>query len=189
MVSLVDVVPTILDWFQISAKEPEASPERLGHSLLPILNAEPKDGWDTVYASHSLHEIAMYYPMRSIRTKKYKVIHNLNYKMPFPIDQDFYASPTFQDLLNRTRDHQPLHWFTDLHGYYYRDSWELYDVLTDPKEIKNLAYDPNYSFVLANLSSKLRSWQNVTSDPWICAQDGVFMKQPYPHCGPLLNDL
>lgn len=38
----------------------------------------------------------MYYPMRAIRTKRYKLIHNINYKMPFPIDQDFYVSPTFQ---------------------------------------------------------------------------------------------
>jgi hypothetical protein len=38
----------------------------------------------------------MYYPMRAIRTKKFKLIHNINYKMPFPIDQDFYLSSTFQ---------------------------------------------------------------------------------------------
>lgn len=51
---------------------------------------------EAVFASHSLHEVTMYYPMRAIRTKDYKLIQNLNYLMPFPIDQDFYLSPSFQ---------------------------------------------------------------------------------------------
>lgn len=38
----------------------------------------------------------MYYPMRAVRSRRYKLIHNLNYGMPFPIDQDLYLSPTFQ---------------------------------------------------------------------------------------------
>lgn len=57
---------------------------------------EPQDDEDAIYASQTHHEITMYYPMRAIRTKKYKFIHNLHYKMPFPIDQDFYLSPSFQ---------------------------------------------------------------------------------------------
>ena len=55
-----------------------------------------EDNFTAIFASQTHHEITMYYPMRAIRTKKYKLIHNLNYKMPFPIDQDFYISPTFQ---------------------------------------------------------------------------------------------
>ena len=43
----------------------------------------------------------MYYPMRSVVTNRYKLIHNINYLMPFSIDQDFFISHTFQDLLNR----------------------------------------------------------------------------------------
>ena len=59
--------------------------------------AEPKENNKTaVYASQTHHEVTMYYPMRAIRTKRYKLIHNLNFKMPFPIDQDFYVSQTFQ---------------------------------------------------------------------------------------------
>lgn len=186
MASLLDIFPTVLDWFGIEDAGP---PVRTGRSLLPVLESEPTRGWDTVYTSHSLHEVTMYYPMRSVRTNRFKAIRNLNYKMPFPIDQDFYASPTFQDLLNRTRDHQPLHWFTDLHRYYYRDSWELYDVGTDPKEQRNLASDPGHARTLETLAARLREWQNATADPWICAQDGVFVKHPTEHCGPLLNEL
>lgn len=54
----------------------------------------------SVFASQTHHEVTMYYPMRAVRTKRYKLIHNLNYKMPFPIDQDLYVSATFQVIIN-----------------------------------------------------------------------------------------
>ena len=66
------------------------------------------------FTSQSLHEVAMFYPMRSIVTKHYKLIQNINYLMPFSIDQDFYISRTFQDLLNR---YLPL--YLSCHLFYY----------------------------------------------------------------------
>ena len=106
MVSTTDLVPTILDWFGLPLPNytlfgpNPVTP--LGHSLLPILEREPDTGWDKIYASHNLHEITMFYPMRSIRTQRYKLIHNMYFKMPFMIDQDFYISPTFQVIHTQT---------------------------------------------------------------------------------------
>lgn len=65
--------------------------------------------------------------MRSVHMGSYHLLHNLHYRMPFPIDQDLYVSPTFQDLLNRSRLSEPTHWFKSLEQYYYRERWELYD--------------------------------------------------------------
>lgn len=68
---------------------------------MSILFLEPTNKTDeAIFASHNLHEITMYYPMRAIRTHRYKLIHNINYNSPFPIDQDFYLSPTFQVILH-----------------------------------------------------------------------------------------
>jgi len=197
MVSLLDVMPTVLDWFGMPAKQ--CSPASLqrhclpGRSLMPVLQSEPgpESGWDEVFASQSLHEITMYYPMRAVRTRSHRLIHNMAYRMPFPIDQDFYASPSFQDLLERTHDHRPLDWFTDLQHYYYRPAWELYDVLADPHELHNLASKPAMSDVLRTLQRHLLAWQNATADPWICGQSGVRVRvrgQP-DQCGPLYNEL
>lgn len=107
--SHLDILPTVLDWFGINYADGEndkrmtgnsvqiSKPVLTGKSLLPLLINEPPDDPNAaVFASQSYHEITMNYPMRSIRTKRYKLIHNLNYKAPFPIDQDFYVSPTFQ---------------------------------------------------------------------------------------------
>ena len=92
MVTLLDIVPTALDWYGIpypkySILKTTEEVKLTGRSLLPILQAEPQEGWDVVYASHNLHEVTMYYPMRVLRSRQYKLIHNMNHKMPFPIDQ------------------------------------------------------------------------------------------------------
>jgi len=196
MVSLLDVMPTILDWFGVPVKhcEPPSLHHCLpGRSMMPLLQSEPGpgSGWDHVFASQSLHEVTMCYPMRAVRTRHYRLIQNMAYRMPFPIDQDFYASPSFQDLLERTHDHRPLEWFTDLHQYYYRPAWELYDILADPHELHNLADKSAMSDVVKTLQQHLLAWQNATADPWLCGQSKVRVRVPGgpDRCGSLYNDL
>lgn len=102
MTSHLDILPTILDWFSIETSDANSVDRKLtGKSLLPLLVQEPvNDPNSTVFASQSYHEITMNYPMRAVRTNRYKLIHNLNYPAAFPIDQDFYVSPTFQVLIS-----------------------------------------------------------------------------------------
>ncbi|XP_041363361.1 N-sulphoglucosamine sulphohydrolase-like [Gigantopelta aegis] len=194
MVSLVDIVPTVLDWFGL--QYPHYNLQRqpvilTGQTMLPLLRSDPITGWDRVYASHDLHEVTMYYPMRVLRTKQFKLIQNHNYKMPFPIDQDFYISRTFQDLLNRTRRKEALHWSKTLKSYYYRRSWELFDLLNDPHELTNVAYKSEYADIVKVLKTELNRWQNVTADPWICSPWGVLesTRAISPVCLPLDNML
>uniref|UniRef100_A0A0A9WTF1 N-sulfoglucosamine sulfohydrolase n=2 Tax=Lygus hesperus TaxID=30085 RepID=A0A0A9WTF1_LYGHE len=96
LTSLVDLAPTILDWYGLLNSCGVKFP---GKSLLPLLQKEKPQSNPKIFYSHSLHEVTMYYPMRAIRTKRYKLIHNLNFNSPFPIDQDLYVSPSFQDFL------------------------------------------------------------------------------------------
>ncbi|KAF5292225.1 hypothetical protein FQA39_LY14040 [Lamprigera yunnana] len=174
LASLLDIVPTLLHWYDIDNNSIDGIPELTGRSLLPLLKKEPMNRTsEAVYFSHSLHEITMYYPMRAIRTQRYKLIHNINYNAPFPIDQDFYLSLTFQDMLNRTRNKIPLNWFKSLGSYYYRPEWELYDLKMDPGELKNLAEKPKHKQLFEKLQEKLLKWQRETKDPWLCAPHSV----------------
>lgn len=190
-VSLLDLTPTILDWFSIPypsyAIFGSKTIQLTGRSLLPALEAEPP--WATVFSSQSHHEVTMSYPMRSVYHRNLRLIHNLSFKMPFPIDQDFYVSPTFQDLLNRTTAGQPTGWYKNLRHYYYRERWELYDISRDPRETRNLAADPDFAQVLEVLKAQLVKWQWETHDPWVCAPDGVLEEKLTPQCRPLHNEL
>uniref|UniRef100_A0A1B6IMZ5 N-sulphoglucosamine sulphohydrolase C-terminal domain-containing protein n=3 Tax=Homalodisca liturata TaxID=320908 RepID=A0A1B6IMZ5_9HEMI len=191
LVSLLDLAPTVLDWFHILY--PLTYPIFTGQSLLPILIQERATDNEAVFASHSLHEVTMYYPMRAIRTHDYKLIHNLNYLMPFPIDQDFYLSPSFQDLLNRTQRKESLPWYRSLKEYYYRPQWELFNIKADPEEVKNLAYNVTFKDVVESLRRRLDSWRQDTQDPWLCAPSAVLEDmgdyKKHPHCFPLYNKI
>ncbi|XP_072098627.1 N-sulphoglucosamine sulphohydrolase [Mobula birostris] len=194
-VSLLDITPTILDWFSVPYPAYSIFGKKTVHltgkSILPALNSEQP--WQTAYASQSHHEVTMYYPMRALQHLQFRLVHNLHFKMPFPIDQDFYLSPTFQDLLNRTTSGLPVHWKKSLHQYYYREQWELFDLQADPVETHNLASDPRYQKVLEDMRGQLKKWQWLTDDPWVCAPEGVLEDQgPYkldPQCRPLYNQL
>lgn len=151
------------------------------------------DAWKrrSLFFSHTVHEISMYYPMRAIRKKRYKLIHNLNYFSPFPIDQDFYLSPTFRDLLNRTRSRLPTNWYKNLTDYYYRREWEFYDLKKDPRELRNRYSSVKYKRIVTKLKKELFNWQNTTADPFICSPHFVLedagLYKTDPTCLPLFN--
>lgn len=180
MASATDIVPTILDWFDVK------TPSILtGHSLLPVVEAEPTVGYSTIFSSHDFHEITNYYPMRVMRTKQYKLVHNLNYKMPYPIAGDVFISPTFQDLLNSTTSGKDTKWYKTMHQYYYRSQWELYNIVSDSQELTNLANHTEHQDVLKNMQAVLYDWQNITQDPWLCAPSGMLTANG---CQALYND-
>ncbi|KAL9951236.1 hypothetical protein ACROYT_G043861 [Oculina patagonica] len=190
MVSLLDIVPTVLDWFKIDYPSYKLfGPKHVkltGKSVLPVLHQEPQSGWDTAFASHNLHEATMYYPMRVLQKKNFKLVHNLAYKMPYPIAVDIFTSYTYQDLLNRTREGRPTGWFRTLKQYYYRTQWELYDLSADPEELANLIDKPAYQEVVKELRDKLLAWQKTTDDHWICTPGGVLVGEV---CQSMDNDL
>ena len=51
-------------------------------------------------------------------------------------------------------------------AYIHRPREELYDLSSDPNELKNLAADPAHGKALTDLRQRLRTWQQETADPW-----------------------
>jgi len=188
MVSWVDIVPTILDF--AGALDPEtgqvkpelvkeiASPGRdsqtsrqtgagdlHGRSFLSILEESHAQGWDEVFASHTFHEIQMYYPMRVVRGRKYKLIWNIAYPLPFPFASDLWAAPTWQAQYSLGGD--APYGAKTVDSYIHRPQFELFDIELDPHEGKNLSGDPEYAAVMAIMKAKLKEYQRQTDDPWI----------------------
>ncbi len=159
MVSWVDLVPTILEWTRTQR------PHGLhGRSFLGILDDPSPAGWDTVFASHTFHEVTMYYPMRVIRTREYKYVLNLAHKLDYPFASDLYASPTWQEVLKTGATRYGPR---AVDAYIHRPREELYHLPTDPDEVKNLVGDPAHRKALDELRARLKAWQKRTRDPWI----------------------
>jgi N-sulfoglucosamine sulfohydrolase len=158
MVSWVDILPTILDWAGVKP------PKLAGRSILSVLEEESPRGWDIVFASHTFHEVTMYYPMRSVRTRSHCYIRNLAHRLDFPFASDLYNSPTWQGILKRG---DTMLGKRSVEQYLHRPAEELYDLETDPHELKTLAGDAAHAKTLAELRSTLRNWQEQTADPWV----------------------
>jgi N-sulfoglucosamine sulfohydrolase len=188
MISWTDITPTILDFAgaldgesgkvnetisaNIAAPPPGSQTTQdtkrgqfHGRSFLEILDQETPNGWDAVYASHTFHEIQMYYPMRVVRGRKYKLIWNVAHPLPFPFASDLWAAPTWQAQY-RLGPEAPYGKKT-VHSYINRPKFELFDLEADPHEGTNLAENPQYAETLERLTAELKEFQRRTNDPWI----------------------
>lgn len=159
MLSYVDITPTILDYCGL-----EVEPDQFhGRSFIETLDGGTA-GWDEIYASHTFHEITMYYPMRVVRNRKHKLIWNIAHGMSFPFASDLWESKTWQATRERGLSHYGQRPVAD---YLQRPEFELYDIETDPGEVNNLAVDPDMQTVLSDLKARLKTFQKRTDDPWI----------------------
>lgn len=167
MVSWVDLTPTILEFAGIDFKQIKQGKRPYtfhGKSFLEVLSTPNPPGWNVVYASHTFHEITMYYPMRVIRTKRYKYILNLAHQLPYPFASDLYTSPTWQGIL---ASGAKKYGQREVSTYLNRPRHELYNIEADPDEVVNLADNPEFSKTLRTLQSQLKEYQTETKDPWI----------------------
>lgn len=159
MITWADLTPTILDVAGVQS----AAGAFDGRSFRAGLDGGELRGWDEVHASHSFHEITMYYPMRVVRTRRHKLIHNLAGELTFPSALDLIKSPTWISAVESgggRLGRRPLEQF--LH----RPKFELYDLERDPDEVINLADDPTQQKLKADLIEKLKAFQVATKDPW-----------------------
>jgi N-sulfoglucosamine sulfohydrolase len=160
-VSFADIFPTILDWARVPRPDQESLRAR---SILPILEEANPAGWDEIYASQSFHEVTSYYPMRAVRTRQHKLIVNLASSLPFPIAEDVFDSETWKGII---RHPEPSLGDRPFSPYIQRPKIELYDVLADPAESKNLASDSAHASLMRDLEQRLFDWRDKTADPWL----------------------
>ncbi len=157
MVSFVDITPTLLDYAGVDPSHYAFH----GRSFRSQVGREKSEGFDTVYASHTFHEIQMYYPMRMIRDRKYKLIWNLAWEQTFPLGG---GSRSFPDFVKRN-DLEFLG-TRSVKAFLDRPRFELYDMEEDPDEVHNLAYRPGYREILEKYRQKLYDFQENTGDIW-----------------------
>jgi N-sulfoglucosamine sulfohydrolase len=165
MVNHADLTPTLLDFAGALPKDHKFH----GRSWKEAVTEENSQGWDEVNASHTFHEITMYYPMKVVRTRTHKLIWNIAWPLPFPFASDLWEASTWQDVYQHGPD--TAYGKRSVRQYIHRPQFELYDLAADPDETKNLADEPEHAKLLAELKEKLKAFQKRTDDPWILKWD------------------
>jgi arylsulfatase A-like enzyme len=156
LVSSVDIAPTILQLAGVAIP-----PTVQGKSFMATLTDPKATTRDAIYAEKNWHDYED--RARAARTARFKYIRNDYPDLPLTTSADSGRSPTM-DAIRRLRDAGKL---TPEQARIFqtpRPAEELYDVVADPHEFKNLAADPRFARTLAELREKLNQWGRETDD-------------------------
>lgn len=150
MVSWIDVIPTLIDLAGGSS-----SPDIDGRSFAKVLTGHTGQHRDVIFATHKGDKTWNVYPIRSVRKGPWKYILNLHPE---------FANTTHTDILSDKKANGGQHWpsyieaaktnpdaAAFLHDFHSSPAEELYDVVNDPFEQKNLAESPQHAERLAEL--------------------------------------
>ena len=159
MINWADLTPTILDMTGADISKYKFH----GRSFKNVLAETNLKGWDVNYASHTFHEITMYYPMRVVQNRQYKLIWNIAWRLEYPFASDLWISSTWQSIF---RNKVEIYGKRKVKDYLFRTEFELFDMVKDPDEINNLAERNEFSAVLNEMKQQLKDFQKNTSDPW-----------------------
>ncbi|MBK1879310.1 sulfatase family protein [Pelagicoccus mobilis] len=174
MVSWIDLIPTLLD-----VAGTKANNELDGRSFKHTFTNPFAIHRDQIFTTHDNDGRANVYPIRSVRTHRWKYIRNLQPDWIHSTHSSRYRKdtagayhwsweeaaakdPNAALILNRLRQ---------------RPGEELYDLENDPNELNNLAADPRHADTLLSLRQDLTDWMReqeddgqVTPEPWLPGQ-------------------
>lgn len=208
LVSLTDLAPTFLEAAGLPVPE-----VMTGRSLWPILKSEKNGLVDAtrtqVFTGRERHVESARpdftpYPQRAIRTATHSLIINFRpdrWPLGDPYGLEDGNTPPQKELETNTRltlpdeDASPTKaWLVAARNtpeyrahfdwvYGKRPKYELYDLAKDPHETKNVADDPAYAAVKAELEKRLLDELTRTGDPRMI-DEGKFFETP-PMAGPV----
>jgi len=175
LVSTIDLMPTVLA--AVGADMVAGLP---GRPLQPLFDAGPRDWRTHLFAEYHTHAANNYYPQRSVRTERYKLIENM---LAGEVHPDFDLTieklsreaerrqvPGGLDLPSAIASAEPQ--VSAAYALMRRPSrYELYDLQSDPFEFRNLADEPAHASTLRELQHQLITWRQQTDDPLLQEQN------------------
>ena len=161
MVSWIDLLPTLID---VAGGE---VPDGLdGRSFARVLDERATAHRDRIFTTHTGDGGKNIYPIRSVRTDRFKYIRNL---FPESIHTTHIDGAKGKDGLivykswikKGLKDPASM---ARVRAYHQRPAEELYDLRADPFELHNLAADPKHSATLESLRKELDDWMKSQHD-------------------------
>jgi arylsulfatase A-like enzyme len=145
LTSHVDVTPTLLEAAGLGV------PGRVeGGSFLRRLRGERGETRDAIFSQMTWHG-GEYDPMRCVRTWRYKLIRN--YQPGWPVLVSGAVTQRYGEAFLVEHFARP------------RTAEELYDLVNDPAESRNLIDDPGHQIVKEELGDRLGDWMATLNDP------------------------
>lgn len=145
MISQTDLFPTLTELVEI-----EKPGWLQGKSILPLVRGQAQEIQDEVFAEVNYH--ASYEPMRAVRTKRWKYIRRFDGRHR-PVLPNCDDGPSKTLWLDHNWRGQPV------------VEEELYDLIFDPNERRNLTADSQVGSVLVEMRGRLERWMRATNDP------------------------
>ncbi len=172
----VDIIPTLIDAIgedpsKINVGKPDAEGNNGfdGKSFYSALMGETDQHRAFTYGVQTTRGVingSESYPIRSVRSDKYKYIQNLSH------EEFFYNVVTakekgrpgyllYESWLENAKNEEELNW---VQHYKKRPFEELYDLENDPYEKNNLAENPVYYEIKKDLGIQLKYWMQQQGD-------------------------
>lgn len=161
MIQWIDILPTL-----IAAGGGTVPAGIDGRSFLPVLRGEADAFREVIFTTHSGDGRMNVYPIRSIRTRDWKLIVNLH--------PEFAHTTHIDKALAKDGGRYWISWFEKAQSnpaaaaivkrYHERPAVELYDLRVDPNELHNLAADPAQAELVKELRAQLDAWMTSQGD-------------------------
>ncbi len=166
MVSWIDLLPTLID---LTGGKVPANLD--GRSFAPVLRDPAVAHRETIFTTHNNDGRANVYPIRSIRTARWKYIRNLQPGWIHSTHTDRFRKdgagsyfPSWEKAAETSHAAALI-----LNRYRQRPGEELYDLAADPDELNNLAADSRHAATLVELRTALDAWMKSQNDPGAAA--------------------
>lgn len=156
IVSAVDIAPTFLELAGV-----KAGPTYQGRSFAALLANPELPFRDYAFSERNWHDFEEH--GRTVRSDRYRYIRNDYTDVPPTPSADQVYHPTWAEL-GRLYDQGALTYQHSRPFLAPRPNEELYDYRSDPLEYNNLAGNPAYAKVLAEMREQMALWTRDTDD-------------------------
>ena len=164
LVSGEDLAPTLLEAAGVAAP-----PEMTGRSVLRLLRGQPFEGREYVFAERGAHGSALpttsanFDLGRCVISKRHKLIYNALWQIPYtPVD--FAGDLFWTELRKMNRDGELSPELAKLYFAPTRPMFEVYDLESDPAEMRNLAGTKETEALEKTLKGALQEWMILQRD-------------------------
>ncbi|MEX0321681.1 MAG: sulfatase [Puniceicoccaceae bacterium] len=160
-VSIADLMPTFLEL--AGGKIPKVQD---GQSMVSMITGKSNKWRKYLFTEFHTHAAGEnFYPQRSVRNDRFKLIENL---LPDEVNPGY----EFAMRLSRTNadfkkalESAPAEVQSAYKLMERPIRWEFYDLEADPYEFNNLSEDPAHRKIMKELQAELKNWRVQTNDP------------------------